>query len=254
MRKSRASTCTAGDVRLMREASVNVATLPVFRWVALQPNADTFFLRVARPRPRQDKLHAGGIGACLATGTASTPAWLDRKYPDVLRVDYQGRKLKHGNRHTFCPCSPSFRRLSVNLAHEMARRCRGHPALLLWHVSNEYGNACYCGQCAQGFRDWLKERRSTWPRTWRGPPCAASTARSARGRPSGAGKRARGSRGRAARGPRRARSAVRAQSQRASVQASLPNGAARDLISERELSGEVELEGYDVLILEEAGE
>lgn len=144
------------DVRLMQEAHVNIATLPVFGWVSLQPNEDTFTFdwldRVL------DKLHAGGIKVCLATATASVPAWLDQKYPDVLRVDYNDVKLKHGGRHSFCPNSANFRRLSTNLTRRMAERYKNHPALLVWHVSNEYGNYCYCDRCAEAFRAWLKER------------------------------------------------------------------------------------------------
>ena len=49
-------------MRLMRRARVNVATLPVFGWSAIQPAEDTFTFgwldRVI------DKLHAGGVGAC----------------------------------------------------------------------------------------------------------------------------------------------------------------------------------------------
>lgn len=144
------------DVRLMQEAHVNIATLPVFGWVSLQPSEDTFtFEWLDR---LLDKLHAGGIRACLATATASVPAWLDQKYPDVLRVDHNGVKMKHGGRHTFCPNSANFRRLSANLARHMAERYKNHPALLVWHVSNEYGNYCYCDKCAVAFREWLKER------------------------------------------------------------------------------------------------
>ncbi|MBV9851274.1 MAG: beta-galactosidase [Armatimonadetes bacterium] len=146
----------AEDVRLMREAHVNVATVPVFGWVSLQPDEDTFtFEWLDRVL---DKLHAGGIYACLATATASVPAWLDQKYPDVLVVGADGRKRKHGNRHTFCPNSPNFRRLSTGLSRRLAERYRDHPALLVWHVSNEYGTYCYCDQCAAAFREWLKAR------------------------------------------------------------------------------------------------
>ena len=80
------------DVRLMQEAHVNVATLPVFGWVSLQPDEDTFtFEWLDRVL---DKLHAGGVHACLATATASVPAWLDQKYPDVLQVGADGRQEK----------------------------------------------------------------------------------------------------------------------------------------------------------------
>ncbi len=149
------------DVRLMREAHINVATLPVFGWVSVQPDEDTWtweWLDTVL-----DKMHAQGIWACLATATASVPAWLDAKYPDVLRVGQDGRRVKHGNRHTFCPNSPDFRRLSVGLARALAERYKDHPALLVWHISNEYGGnsdggRCFCDLCAAAFRVWLEQR------------------------------------------------------------------------------------------------
>jgi beta-galactosidase len=144
------------DVRLMQAAHCNVATVPVFGWVSLQPDEDTFtFEWLDRVL---DKLHAGGIGACLATATASTPAWLDQKYPDVLRVGHDGRKMKHQGRHSFCPHSANFRRLSVGLARRLAERYKDHPALKVWHVSNEYGSYCFCDTCATAFREWLAAR------------------------------------------------------------------------------------------------
>ena len=144
------------DVRLMQEAHVNVATVPVFGWVHLQPDEDTFtFEWLDRVL---DKLHAGGVSVCLATATASVPAWLDQKYPDVLRVAQDGVRQKHGNRHTFCPNSPNFQRLSTVLTRRLAERYKGHPALRIWHVSNEYGSHCYCDLCAAAFRRWLASR------------------------------------------------------------------------------------------------
>ena len=144
------------DVRLMQKAHVNVATLPVFGWVSVQPDEDTWtwgWLDTVL-----DKLHAGGVYACMATATASVPAWLPQQYPDVLRVERDGRRVKHGNRHTFCPNSANFRRLSAGLARQMAERYKDHPALLVWHVSNEYGNHCFCDLCAAAFRVWLNSR------------------------------------------------------------------------------------------------
>jgi len=147
------------DVRLMQEANVNIATLPVFSWVKLQPDEDTFdFAWLDRVL---EKLWAGGIHFCMATSTASVPAWMDQKYPDILRVGWDGVKVKHGHRHTFCPNSANFRRLATGLARRMAERYGDHPGLRIWHVSNEYGNTCYCDQCAAAFRVWLQARYGT---------------------------------------------------------------------------------------------
>ncbi|HEX8464398.1 MAG TPA: beta-galactosidase, partial [Abditibacterium sp.] len=149
------------DVRLMQEAHWNIATLPVFGWVALQSDEETFHFewldRVL------DKLHEGGIGVCLATATASVPQWLTQKYPEILTVNSQGQRLEHGGRHIFCPNSPQFKRLSTNLVSHLAQRYGAHPALKIWHVGNEYGgNAiggrCHCDLCQSAFRTWLEAR------------------------------------------------------------------------------------------------
>ncbi|MCP5115808.1 MAG: hypothetical protein GY953_33690, partial [bacterium] len=42
---------------------------------------------------------------------------------------------------------------------DLAERYREHPALLAWHVSNEYNDfPCYCDLCYAAFRAWLRER------------------------------------------------------------------------------------------------
>jgi hypothetical protein len=145
------------DMRFMGEANWNIATLPVFGWVSLEPEEGVFtFEWLDRIL---DKLHAGGVRVCLATATASVPAWLDQKYPDVLVTNDQGVKARHGNRHTFCPNSENFRRLSTALARKLAERYKDHPAVALWHISNEYGTHCFCeANCAPAFRRWLQEK------------------------------------------------------------------------------------------------
>ncbi len=144
------------DLRLMRLAGVNVATVGVFSWVALQPDEPTFtFEWLDRVL---DLLAENGIGACLATATAAQPAWLSAAYPDVLPVAEDGQRQRHGRRQNYCPTSPDFRRLGQGLVHRLAERYRAHPALLCWHVSNEYGPSCYCDRCAARFRAWLQAR------------------------------------------------------------------------------------------------
>ena len=147
------------DMRLMRLAGITVATLPVFGWASLEPEEGIFTFDWL------DKilsmLAQENVRFCLATATASVPAWLTQKYPDVLVVNREGVRQKHGNRHTFCPNSPHFRRLSTRLAEEIAKRYCNHPNLMLWHVGNEYGTLCYCEQCAEAFRLWLQRRYGT---------------------------------------------------------------------------------------------
>jgi beta-galactosidase len=43
----------------------------------------------------------------------------------------------------------------------LAERYKDHPALGLWHISNEYGGECHCPLCQARFREWLKSRYQT---------------------------------------------------------------------------------------------
>jgi beta-galactosidase len=144
------------DMRLFRLAHVNIATLPVFSWAHLQP--DETHYSFGWLDEIVDLLWANGVHACMATSTAAHPAWMARRYPGVLRVDFQGRKRRFGMRHNSCPNSPTYRKYAGKLAEMLAERYREHPGLALWHVSNEFGGACYCDNCAAAFRTWLQKR------------------------------------------------------------------------------------------------
>ncbi|MFC4599234.1 beta-galactosidase [Cohnella hongkongensis] len=144
------------DLRMFKLAGIDVATLNVFAWARNQPDEETYDFGWLDEM--MDKLHADGVGVCLATSTAAHPAWMARKYPDVLRVDFEGRKRKFGGRHNSCPNSPTYRKYAARMADKLAERYKDHPGLLIWHISNEYGGYCYCDNCASAFRKWLRGR------------------------------------------------------------------------------------------------
>lgn len=147
------------DIRLMQECHVNIATLGVFSWTALQPEETRFtfdWLDIIF-----EKLASAGRVICLATPSAAQPAWMSQRYPDVLRVDEWGRRRRQGWRVNYCPTSSDYRRFSVQMARALAERYHTHPALVAWHISNEYAGACYCENCAQTFRSWLQQRYSS---------------------------------------------------------------------------------------------
>ncbi|MBP1962128.1 beta-galactosidase [Paenibacillus aceris] len=147
------------DMRMFKLAGIDVATVNVFSWARQQKNEDTYDFSWLDEII--DKLYENGTYVCLATSTGAHPAWMAHKYPDVLRVDFHGRKRKFGGRHNSCPNSPTYRKYSTLLADKLAERYKDHPAILIWHVSNEYGGYCYCDQCEDGFRKWLQERYTT---------------------------------------------------------------------------------------------
>lgn len=152
----------AEDIRLMREAGVTLVAINVFGWARIQPGPDTFDFSDLDTIIAM--LHAAGIGVNLGTGTASPPPWLSTRHPEILPVDADGVRAWPGGRQAYCPSSPVFRAAAERLATEVATRYGSHPAVRLWHVSNELGchNAhCYCDVSAAAFRDWLRAKYET---------------------------------------------------------------------------------------------
>ncbi len=147
------------DVRLMREAGVDLATVGVFSWALLEPEPGRFELDwLARVL---DRLADGGVGVDLATATASPPPWLPHRHPESLPVTAQGTRLSPGGRQAYCPSSPVYREHAVRLTRTLAERFGDHRALRMWHVGNEYAchnTHCYCDVSAAAFREWLRDR------------------------------------------------------------------------------------------------
>lgn len=137
-------------------AHITTLTVGVFVWALTQPAEDTYDLDVLQRV--LDRAAAEGRQVCLATGTGAVPPWMARRYPEVCRTDFEGRRHVYGQRHNACPSSPAYRRLAAALAGQVAARFAQHPAVVAWHVNNEYGGACYCDLCAAEFRTWLRER------------------------------------------------------------------------------------------------
>ncbi|GGC01460.1 beta-galactosidase [Cellulomonas carbonis] len=150
------------DVALMREAGVSLVAVNVFGWSDVEPRPGTYDF--SRLDAVVDLLHENGIGVNLGTGTSSPPPWLYAAHPEVLPVMADGTTRWPGGRQAWCPSSPVFRERALALVEQVARRYGDHPAVRLWHVSNELGchNAhCWCDVSGAAFRRWLEERYGT---------------------------------------------------------------------------------------------
>ncbi|MBR1458899.1 MAG: beta-galactosidase, partial [Oscillospiraceae bacterium] len=147
------------DIELMREAHINVVSLGIFSWADLEPEKDVFTFewldRVI------NKLWDNGIHTVLATPSGARPQWLAQEYPEVLRVAEDGRRNLFGHRHNHCYTSPAYRDRIRIMDTKLAQRYAAHPAVILWHISNEFGGECHCDLCQNAFRHWLKQKYGT---------------------------------------------------------------------------------------------
>ena len=130
------------DMRLMKLANCNAMSVGIFAWSALEPEEgkyDFSFLDKA-----MDDIYANGGRVVLATPSGARPAWMSVKYPEVNRVSENRERKWFGGRHNHCLTSPIYREKVSKINTLLAERYANHPALLAWHVSNEYIGDCHC--------------------------------------------------------------------------------------------------------------
>ncbi len=146
----------AQDIEYMKKAGINCVSLGIFSWSSYEPREGEYHFEWLKEV--MDTLYANGIYTILATPSGAKPAWLDRKYPDCLRVDNMGIRYHHGDRHNYCMSSENFRSKLKNINTMLAERFAHHPGLLMWHISNEMGGDCFCPLCQQKFVEYLRNK------------------------------------------------------------------------------------------------
>lgn len=150
------------DIELMTRAGVNIVSLGIFGWSAIEPEDGVYdFAWLDRII---DKLYKAGIAVDLASATATPPMWLTQEHPEVLWKDERGDACWPGARQHWRPTSPIFREYALRLCRAMAEHYRDSPAIVAWHVSNEYGchnRFDYSDDAMRAFQHWCKERYHT---------------------------------------------------------------------------------------------
>jgi len=144
------------DFRLMKLARCNAMSVGIFSWAALEPREGEY--RFGWLDSIMDRLSSIKAFAVLATPSGARPPWMAQQYPEVLRVAANRQRNLFGVRHNHCYTSPVYREKIGEMNSALAKRYKDHPALLLWHVSNEYGGECHCQLCQDAFREWLKQK------------------------------------------------------------------------------------------------
>ena len=144
------------DVALMKVAGVNLVSVGIFSWALLEPSEGRY--EFGWLDDVLDLLQGSGIRVDLANASASPPPWFSHRYPQSLPVTANGVRLGYGSRQAFCASSPEYRRAAAALTTEIAKRYASHPAVVMWHVHNEYGchnQPCYCEVSGAAFQRWL---------------------------------------------------------------------------------------------------
>ncbi|MGN6369526.1 MAG: beta-galactosidase [Phycisphaerae bacterium] len=147
------------DLALMEQAHITVARVGEFAWSSLEPAEGHYHLDwLDRAINLAAKHH---IQIVLCTPTDAPPAWLTDKYPDTLRVDETGKRLRHGGRRQFSYTSPRYRDLCKKITAQLAQRFGHNPNVLGWQIGNELTDDSYDNYSKQLFHQYLEQKFKT---------------------------------------------------------------------------------------------
>jgi len=150
------------DFRRMADMGLRVVRMAEFAWSLFEPVEGRFEFGLFDRA--MDLAQRAGIDVILGTPTATPPAWLTAKYPEVLNVSREGVVQRHGERRHCNYNAPVYRDLSARIAGRMAEHYCNHVGLLGWQIDNELNcgaDTFYSDADHAAFRIWLKARYSS---------------------------------------------------------------------------------------------
>ncbi|MDR2630763.1 MAG: beta-galactosidase [Spirochaetaceae bacterium] len=104
------------------------------------------------------------MSVIFCTPTATPPAWLTHRYPEVLNADINGTLLRHGERRHYNYNSPVYRRFTAIITEKIAEHYGKHPNIIGWQIDNELNcetSEFYSDSDTGAFREFLKKKYQT---------------------------------------------------------------------------------------------
>lgn len=150
------------DFRRMKELGFSVVRVAEFAWSIFEPVEGQFQFGLF---DRALALaHKHGLKVIIGTPTATPPAWLTHKYPEVLNVTQEGVMLRHGLRRHYNYNSKKYHELSAIITRKLAEHFKEHPAVIGWQIDNEFN--CEIGEFYSqadhdAFREWCMNKYGT---------------------------------------------------------------------------------------------
>ena len=148
------------DASMMEAAGINFVRMAEFAWARMEPSEGHYdFGWLDRALK---VLNGHGIKAVLGTPSASPPAWLMAKYPDIAAMNEQGVRYRYGSRRNYCLHNPQFLTAVRAIVTAMAEHYKNHPGVLGWQIDNELGGPfCYDSYCLAAFQKWCQAKYSS---------------------------------------------------------------------------------------------
>ena len=147
------------DLALMQSAGIRMVRVGEFAWSSMEPREGAYTLDWLERAITAAAAH--NMVVVLGTPTDAPPAWLTQKYPETLRVDEDGKRLRHGARRQFSYASLKYRQLCRAVVEQMARRFGRNPNVVGWQIGNEYTDDSFDDDAVRLFHQWLQTKYGT---------------------------------------------------------------------------------------------
>lgn len=149
------------DLVTMQAAHINMVRIGEFAWSELEPAEGEYRFEWLDLAISSANRHC--MTVVLGTPTAAPPAWLVNKYPEVLRIEEDGRQAEHGGRLDYSAASKQYLALTRDIARRLAERYGHNPAVVAWQIDNEFGyaNPSFDKETLAAFHDFLRQRYGT---------------------------------------------------------------------------------------------
>ncbi|MFB5662664.1 DUF4434 domain-containing protein [Alteribacillus sp. HJP-4] len=147
------------DYERMKELGFSYVRMAEFAWTIFEPEEGKFSFELFDEAI--DLAHECGLKVILGTPTATPPAWLTHKYPEVLNKRQDGVQFQHGMRRHYNYNSSKYRELTTKLVERLAEHYKDHPGVVGWQIDNELNcetNEFYSTSDHNAFRQWIKEK------------------------------------------------------------------------------------------------
>ena len=148
------------DLDTIVELGCNVIRIAEFSWHLMEKQEGqydfSFFDRVI------EKAKERNLKVIMGTPTATIPAWLAKKHPDILSEFEGGKKRAFGGRHVYCFNSPHMYAYSEKIIRKLVEHYKDEESIVAWQIDNEIGHegsdVCYCENCQKAFQTYLSKK------------------------------------------------------------------------------------------------
>ena len=151
------------DASRMQQMGIQVVRMMEFAWALLEPEEKLFDFSLFDDAIAVLTRH--GLQVVLGTPTATFPAWLVDKDPDVIQVHPTGGKRLFGTRRQPCFNSPTYLKAAKHIVTALAEHYGDSPSVVGWQIDNEIGHEgsdrCVCNNCRKAWHKWLQARYGT---------------------------------------------------------------------------------------------